>query len=473
MATRARTRDYRLSGGPQGAVALDDEELEARVEETWWHPDIPRSELKAFMKRSDIPALWDFGLWIALTAGSGYLVALSWGSWWAIPAFLVFGASYTSSDARWHECGHGTAFKTRWLNELFYHLSSFMSLHEAYLWRWSHSRHHTNTIMVGLDPEIQVQRPADLFRIAMDFFYLRTGSQEVIQVVRSALARPNAQVRDFVPPEERAKMVWSSRVYVTIWLGFGVWSLAVGSFLPMMFVILPRFYGGWLHQLLGLTQHTGLAEDTFDHRENTRTVHINPVFRYLYLNMNWHMEHHAIPMIPYHALPALAGAIADQTPTPYPNLWSAYREMIPALIEQATKDPDYYIERDIPVGGVAHSSTEIIGETPGKVLAGNWVEACSVHDVDEEDVLDITHDGKRYAIYRLQGDDFYASDGLCTHEEMELEHGLVLDGCIECPLHNGVFDIKTGRALKAPVHQDLRTYPTELRGDRVFVDLAP
>ena len=238
-------------------------------------------------------------------------------------------------------------------------------------------------------------------------------------------------------------------------------------------MILPRFYGGWLHQLLGLTQHAGLAEDTFDHRENTRTVHINPVFRYLYLNMNWHMEHHAIPMIPYHALPALAGAIADQTPTPYPNLWSAYREMIPALIEQATKDPDYYIERDIPVGGVAHSSTEIIGETPGKVLAGNWVEACSVHDVDEEDVLDITHDGKRYAIYRLQGDDFYASDGLCTHEEMELEHGLVLDGCIECPLHNGVFDIKTGRALKAPVHQDLRTYPTELRGDRVFVDLAP
>lgn len=56
------------------------------------------------------------------------------------------------------------------INELFYHISSFMTMREANLWRWSHARHHTDTIIVMRDPEIQVKRPADLLKIAGDFF---------------------------------------------------------------------------------------------------------------------------------------------------------------------------------------------------------------------------------------------------------------------------------------------------------------
>jgi len=165
-------RDYSIIGGLEDAVALDDNNIEDKVEGTWWSPDIPRRELKAMMKRSDLPGLLHFGLWFVLLGITGYLAVLSWGTWWAIPAFLVFGTIYSSADARWHECGHGTPFKTRWLNEIFYHLSSFMTVREAFLWRWSHARHHTHTIIVGLDPEIQVKRPADLLKIAADFFNL-------------------------------------------------------------------------------------------------------------------------------------------------------------------------------------------------------------------------------------------------------------------------------------------------------------
>ena len=57
--------------------------------------------------------------------------------------------------------------------------------------------------------------------------------------------------------------------------------------------------------MFGLTQHAGLAEDVLDHRLNSRTVYMNPVFRFLYWNMNYHVEHHMFPMVPYHALPAL------------------------------------------------------------------------------------------------------------------------------------------------------------------------
>ena len=65
-------------------------------------------------------------------------------------------------------------------------------------------------------------------------------------------------------------------------------------------------YGAWLHVLTGLTQHAGLAEDVLDHRLNSRTVYMNPVFRFIYWNMNYHVEHHMFPMVPYHALPATA-----------------------------------------------------------------------------------------------------------------------------------------------------------------------
>ncbi len=319
-------------------------------------------------------------------------------------------------------------------------------------------------------------RPADLLKIAMDFFYLRSGPPEVWRIIRHAFGKPTADVRSFVPESERPKMVWSSRIYLAVVAGFAVWSLAIGSLLPMMFVWLPRFYAGWLHQLLGLTQHAGLKENIFDHRQNTRTVYINPVFRYLYLNMNYHIEHHSTPMVPYHALPRLHEAIKDQTPVPYPNLWAVYKEMIPALIKQATEDPDYHIVRDLPVtspapvvtqNGASHSLTNGASQT----LTSQWVDACAVADVGEEDVIGFNHNGKVYAIYRLKGDQFYASEGLCTHGKTELSGGLVINGCIECPKHNGRFDITTGKALTHPVRVDLKSYPAKRQGNRIFVHI--
>lgn len=472
-------RDYSLTGVVNGrVVALDDDHLEDQVEETWWHPALERKELKALMQRSDGPAIRHFALWIVLLVASGSAAIRSWKTRWAIPAFLAFGTIYSSSDARWHECGHGTPFRTRWLNEIFYQISSFMTLREAVLWRWSHARHHTHTYVVGLDPEIQVKRPADLVKIAMDFLYLRSGPPEVWRIVRHAFGKPTADVRSFVPASELKKMYRSSRIYVAIVGLFGLWSLKKRSFLPLMFVALPRFYGGWLHQLLGLTQHAGLEENVFDHRQNTRTVYINPVFRYLYMNMNYHIEHHSTPMVPYHALPRLHDAIKAQTPRAYRSLWAVYKEMIPALYRQATQDPDHHIVRELPTtpqapaatysGAASHLAS--LGPAP-ETITGCWVDACAVDDIAEDDVIAFNHNGKVYAIYRLRGNRFYASDGLCTHGRAELSGGLVISGCIECPRHNGRFDLATGKAVRDPAKVDLHMYQAERRRNRVFIHI--
>ena len=103
---------------------------------------------------------------------------------------------------------------------------------------------------------------------------------------------------------------------------------------------------------------------------------------------------------------------------------------------------------------------------------GQWIEACTTEDIDEEDVMRFDHGGKTYAIYRSPDDKFYATAGLCTHESIHLADGLVMDNIIECPKHNGRFDYTTGQAKGAPVCVNLKTYPVKVEGDKVFVDLG-
>jgi fatty acid desaturase len=313
----------------------------------WYSCPIDRRTLKRLMQRSDAKGLADFGLWIALLVASGVLAFMSWGSWWAIPAFFVYGTIYSSSEARAHELGHGTPFKTRWLNEACYHLCSFMCLREAYYGRWRHAIHHSHTIEIDVDPEIQVRSPADLLRIVLDFIYIPSGFGELKTIARHAFGDLSPATRGFVPAGEQVKMIWSSRIYLVLIAAVAIWSYAIGSLLPMMFVALPRFYGGWLHQIGGLTQHAGLPENARDHRLNTRTVLLDPVFSFLYFNLNYHVEHHLFPMVAFHSLPKLHNEIKRHLPYTYTGVVDVYREIVPALIRQS-RDPNYFVYRERP-----------------------------------------------------------------------------------------------------------------------------
>ncbi len=106
------------------------------------------------------------------------------------------------------------------------------------------------------------------------------------------------------------------------------------------------------------------------------------------------------------------------------------------------------------------------------VVAGGWVDACATDDIEEEDVIRFDHGGRTFAIYRSSDDEFFATDGICTHEHAVLADGLVMDDIIECPKHNGRFDYRTGEAKGAPVCINLKTYPVKVEGGRVFVQVA-
>ena len=101
-----------------------------------------------------------------------------------------------------------------------------------------------------------------------------------------------------------------------------------------------------------------------------------------------------------------------------------------------------------------------------------WIEVCRVGAIDEEDVIKFDHGGRTFAVFRAPDDRYYATDGLCTHEQVHLADGLVMDHIIECPKHNGRFDYRTGTAKGAPVCVDLKTYQVKLENGKVFINLA-
>ena len=279
----------------------------------------------------------------------------------------------------------------------------------------------------------------------------------------------------FIPESERHRVYREARAWIA------VYAVVVGrrdrlhSLLPLMYVGLPTLYGRWLSLLFGVSQHAGLAENVLDHRLNARTIRMNPVFRFIYWNMNYHVEHHMFPMVPYHALPQLHAEVADDLPAPYPSLFAAYREIVPTLWRQQ-REPDYYVRRELPPAAQPFrprcTTPCSRAEERRWSRRRRWVDVCAQDDIDEEDVISVEHDGRTFAIYRSPENTFHATDAICTHERAHLADGLVMGDIIECPKHNGRFNYKTGEATRVPARVNLCTYPVKTEAGRVFVKLG-
>src|SRR4051812_18339471 len=338
-----KKRDYSLVGeSTRSAVETGLASAE------WYHTDVARKTMKELMQRSDGPAIRDTVIWLAAIVISAAGAIAFWGTWWCVPFFLVYGVLYgSSSDSRWHECGHGTAFRTRWMNDVVYHIASFMLMRNPVQWRWSHARHHTDTIIVGRDAEIAVMRPPDLIKAALAFTGILDFRYSLLILVRQAFSKLSDDEKSYIPEMEQHKAVVAARWHMVVYVVTIAVAIALRSWLPLVLIGVPRLYGTWHMVLTGLLQHIGLADNVVDHRLNTRTVYMNPISRFIYWNMNYHVEHHMFPMVPYHALPRLHELIKHDLPEPNPSIWHAYREVWPVLLRQL-KYEDYFLKRELP-----------------------------------------------------------------------------------------------------------------------------
>ena len=100
----------------------------------------------------------------------------------------------------------------------------------------------------------------------------------------------------------------------------------------------------------------------------------------------------------------------------------------------------------------------------------HWIDATEEADVPEDDVIGLAVSGRDIALYKVDGQ-IFATDNVCTHGHARLCDGF-LDGYeIECPLHQGKFDVRNGHGTCAPITADIHSDPVRIEGGRVFLQM--
>ncbi len=344
-------RNYKLSEEADSVAERD-----GLANPKWFRPDVDPIAIRELMQKSDVIALRDTLIWLGIMCFSACFAIALWPSWWSVPFWLIYGVLYGSaSDSRWHECGHKTAFKTPWMNTVVYHIASFMIMRNPITWKASHVRHHTDTVVLGRDPEIVAMRPPDLLRISLLFLGIIDVYSAVKRMFVHASGHIDPEEEMYVAPKDHYKVFRIARIWLALYALTIVICFLSGSILPLMLVGLPRLFGSWHYVMTGLLQHLGLAENVSDHRLNTRTVLMNPISRFIYLNMNYHLEHHLFTMVPYYNLPKLHLLIKHDVPPPEPSIPAAFMRLLPVLVKQL-KYEDAVIVPKLPDGATPYRS---------------------------------------------------------------------------------------------------------------------
>ena len=97
------------------------------------------------------------------------------------------------------------------------------------------------------------------------------------------------------------------------------------------------------------------------------------------------------------------------------------------------------------------------------------VPLCEASAVTPGNVVRAELEGQAYAVYNLEGN-YYVSQDECTHGPGYMSEGFILDCEIECPFHQGRFDIASGQATVAPATEPLKTWKVSLVDGKVCID---
>ncbi len=458
----------------------------------WFKATLPRETLTRLSRRTDGEALRRITAYFVLLGGFGAVSVLLWirGSWWFLAAYGAYCLVWSFSNATGHEACHYTPFRRLWLNNALLYTNSWMQNWEPVTVRWVHARHHTYTSIVGADAEYLLPNPIkrrDLANLVLGTNHFWNYNKELVQL---ATKRPNDAIREAVPVDDLPLTARNARVFLLLYATVIGSCLVLWTPLPAVMLMLPRVVGEPMHGVLRALQHGGLETEAADHRRTTRSMYVSRPLQWLYCNMNFHIEHHMYPMVPFHALPALHSEIKDQLPEPTPGVRAGMVEIVTTMRRQRT-DPDYRLPNRVPAGTdqqteprpPTHSSAvdpavvATAGVDPAVVdsaaVATAAVVLCDVDDVPLGDVLGVERGGVRYAVCRTDDGAVYAVDDTCTHHSARLSEG-VLVGCeIECPMHQGRFDVTSGQATRRPAREPLATHPVEVVANQIRLRRPP
>lgn len=297
---------------------------------------LDRQFVRKLAHRSDKPGLLWLASWLLALTLSGYLVYLaSYSSILFIVTAITLGIILTvPSYAISHECAHGTAFRTRWINETCLWIGSIIYFEEPYHRRYSHTRHHTYTWHVGKDSQMPFDTPMTLKGWLFEISGVALVIYETKVFVRNALGKFAQQTLDFTPASVLGRLKWGARACILIYATLAV-LLASGETWVWTYLLLPRLLGGPVMLLFTLLQHVELKENSPSILESTRSFTTSFIGRWLYMNMNNHIEHHLYPQVPFYAMEELRKAVETQVPQPDKGFWRSNWQVLSVVVRRS------------------------------------------------------------------------------------------------------------------------------------------
>jgi fatty acid desaturase len=261
---------------------------------------IAPARLRELSVKSDARGWLQLGSHVGAVVISGTGVALTWGTPWVVPIFIVHGILFNFLYAGQHELSHWTVFKTQGLNEFFGRLFGFVLLFPRDFDQVQHFAHHRFTQNWQRDGELArapyTLRSYILWMLGPTYWYTRL--RRIVRFAAGVVTEP------YIPTSRKPTMVREARWHLAGYALIGAVSVLGHSWLALEVWLLPMLLLKPVHQLQNTIEHLGLPHiDTIT--SNTRSTRTNAVMRWMGWNMQYHTAHHAFPGVPCYRLAAL------------------------------------------------------------------------------------------------------------------------------------------------------------------------
>jgi fatty acid desaturase len=245
---------------------------------------------------------------IVLLGALIWTVSTTYGAVWALPLMAAQGYFVAFLFMAVHETAHKTAFESRRLNLAVGYLSALIIglPYEYYcLFHWDHHRYTQDP---EKDPELIVGvKPASDTQLAIAYSGLLQVAGRLWLMLRHAIT--GHVVVPWIPANKRHIIVLEARVYLALYVALLALSIWLATPILLWVWIVPLLIGQFFLRPYLYAEHTG-CERGRSAFHNTRTTYTGAIVKWFAWNMPYHVEHHAYPSIPFHALPKL-NAIVD------------------------------------------------------------------------------------------------------------------------------------------------------------------
>ena len=325
----------------------------------WYRTPVEKEMLRELTQKSDLRGLLHAGsfLLIYLTT-TGITLFFFLNRMWIPMVISAYVHSmfhgFVGMGAAVHELSHGTAFKTRRLNDFFYRLFAFLTWNSHFHFKESHRRHHMVTGFMEEDKEIQPE-PMPITKLqVVGWFTFDWMHFKNIMGTNLAHAFGNTDVDFFFWCPLLSKEDIKTKKLIswarTLFIGHIILAALFVYFelyILIYTVTFGYFFATWLVHGCELQQHLGLSRNVPDWRLIAYTADFGPVMSFLYWNMNYHAEHHMYAGVPFYNLPKLHRALEHDFPKPIKGYWRGLFHVIRVRRRQR-QDPDYRYMPEFP-----------------------------------------------------------------------------------------------------------------------------